>query len=37
VLAYWDAQYAALRPIKPPSLTRLLRYMHDIEFDLEAA
>jgi hypothetical protein len=37
VLAYYEAQYEAMRPMKPPSLTRLLRYMRDIAFELEAA
>jgi hypothetical protein len=37
VLAYYEAQAEALRPIKPPALTRVLRYMRDIAFELEAA
>jgi len=37
VLAYYEEEYEDLRPMKPPALTRLLRYMRDIEFDMEAA
>lgn len=37
MLAFYEEQLKDLYPIKPPSLLRVLRYMRDIEFDLEAA
>jgi hypothetical protein len=35
VLAYYEAQLEEMSPLKPPSLTRVLRYMRDIAFDME--
>jgi hypothetical protein len=37
VLAFYEEQAKDMLPLKPPAVTRLLRYMRDIEFDLEAA
>jgi len=35
VLAYYENQLDEMFPLKPPSLTRVVRYMRDTEFDME--
>jgi hypothetical protein len=35
VLTYLEQQAEDLRPLKPPSIHRVLRYMRDIQFDME--
>ena len=36
MLAYYEERLNTLRPVRPPSLLRVLRYMRDLEFDMES-
>lgn len=36
LLKHLEGQMEEFKPVRPPALVRVLRYMHDIEFDMEA-